>query len=123
MTPAGVVTTLWSGGSSIRGLALSTSGDAVFVADQLGCRIRRVTTAGGIMTTHAFAYQLSAADGEALNVAGSWYPGAVAYDPSGVVYLAEWFAPAAVTELCCCRWVLSQPSVDLTGSLLSVAGM
>ena len=102
VTSAGVVTTLaGSGGASGTndgagsaarfmypyGVAVD-SADDVFVADTINNTIRKVTSAGVVTTIGGEAGLIGAADGIS-SAAKFWFPGAIAVDSAGNLYVAD----------------------------------
>lgn len=73
-----------------KGLALGTNGN-LYIADNLGCRIRKVAKDGTITTLAGTGTcSPSSDDGGPATSATLNYPGAIAVDPSGSIYVAEY---------------------------------
>src|SRR5439155_685875 len=102
ITPAGVVTTLTGlagkpgsddgAGSAARfaypvGVAADAAGN-VYVADSDNHTIRKITPAGGVTTLAGLAASPGGADGTG-SAARFYYPGGVAADAAGNVYVAD----------------------------------
>ena len=84
--PGGVVTTLASGFSSPRGIALLSDGNLA-VADTGGHRIR-IVTPGGVVTTLAGSGSNTFADGTGTN-ASFWNPQGVAVLSDGILVVSD----------------------------------
>src|SRR5438093_609526 len=104
ITPAGVVTTLaglagFTGSADGTGSAARFNGpssvatdssDNVYVADTFNHTIRKITPAGVVTTLAGLAGSFGSADGTG-SAARFYYPGGVATDSSGNVYVADTF--------------------------------
>jgi uncharacterized repeat protein (TIGR03803 family) len=105
ITPAGVISTFagngvhgysGDGGPAIKaemkhpqGLAFDKAGD-LYIADGGGCRIRKVTSAGIISTVAGNGTAGFKGDGGKATSAELNFPGAVAFDSTGNLYIADY---------------------------------
>ncbi|MDQ8006120.1 MAG: NHL repeat-containing protein [Pedobacter sp.] len=88
ITPAGVTSTLSTGFSAPRGIAITADGATLYVADAGGHRIRRVTVATGAQSIVAGNGVAGSTDGTGTGAQFS-SPRGVAVDAAGNVYVAE----------------------------------
>ncbi len=105
MTPDGVISTVagsaWGYGgdggpaTSARlylpdGVTVDAAGN-LFIADSAGCRIRRVTPAGIISTVAGKGVLGSSGDGGPATSAQLAYPGGIAVDTAGNLFIADYY--------------------------------